>query len=44
LTTDAIGNDVVDCFYQARVWMLTDTHQTREGRSMNRYMKRLDTF
>jgi ribosomal protein S18 acetylase RimI-like enzyme len=44
LTTDAIGNDVVNGFYQARGWMLTDTHQTRKGRSMNRYMKRLDTF
>ena len=42
LTTDAIGNDAVNGFYQARGWTLTDTRQTREGRLMNRYTKRLD--
>jgi hypothetical protein len=44
LATDAIRNDVVNGFYPTRGWTLTDTHQTREGRSMNRCMKRLDTL
>lgn len=42
LTTDAIGNDAVNGFYKVRGWTLTDTHQTREGRPMNGYTKRLD--
>jgi ribosomal protein S18 acetylase RimI-like enzyme len=42
LTTDAIGNDAVNGFYKARGWRLTDSYQTHEGRSMNRYTKRLD--
>jgi len=42
LTTDAEGNDAVNRFYQAGGWALSDNYLTREGRSMNRYTKRLD--
>lgn len=42
LTTDADDNDVVNRFYQARGWALVDSYTTRQGRSMNRYTKRLD--
>jgi len=41
LTTDAEGNSGVNGFYQARGWVLSDSYTTREGRSMNRYTKRL---
>ena len=44
LTTDADDNDAVNRFYQAQGWALSDKHTTREGRSMNRYTKRLDAF
>lgn len=42
LSTDAIGNDAVNGFYQACGWELSDCYETPEGRSMNRYTKRLD--
>jgi GNAT superfamily N-acetyltransferase len=41
LTTDADGNEAVNGFYQSRGWEVADTFVTREGRSMNRYKKRL---
>ncbi|GAA2096328.1 GNAT family N-acetyltransferase [Microlunatus panaciterrae] len=37
LTTDAVGNDAVNRFYQAAGWVLSDRFETREGRPMNRY-------
>ena len=37
LTTDAEGNDQVNDFYRRLGWVLHDTYETREGRSMNRY-------
>jgi ribosomal protein S18 acetylase RimI-like enzyme len=42
LITDATGNEAVNCFYQARGWLLADTYHTREGRKMNRYMRSLN--
>ena len=42
LTTDAEDNSGVNRFYQAQGWVLSDSYATREGRSMNRYMKTLD--
>ena len=42
LTTDAIGNDAVNGFYRSGGWKLTDSYQTSEGRSMQRYTKRLE--
>jgi hypothetical protein len=42
LTTDAEDNGAVNRFYQAQGWVLSETYVTREGRSMNRYTKRLN--
>jgi colanic acid biosynthesis glycosyl transferase WcaI len=42
LTTDADDNDVVNRFCKARGLVLVDSYTTRQGRSMNRYAKRLD--
>lgn len=41
LTTDAERNEAVNAFYRGRGWVLADSYRTPEGRSMNRYTKRL---
>ena len=38
LTTDAEGNDPVNCFYQRIGWVLESSYTTPEGRKMNRYV------
>lgn len=38
LTTDALGNDSVNKFYQRAGWRLDATFITQEGRLMNRYV------
>jgi len=38
LTTDAVGNDSVNCFYQKNGWRLETVYATPEGRQMNRYV------
>ena len=42
LTTDAVGNDAVNAFYQRQGWSVRDTHTTPEGRAMHRYVIHLD--
>ncbi|OFS15016.1 GNAT family N-acetyltransferase [Kytococcus sp. HMSC28H12] len=37
LTTDAVGNDAVNAFYQRLGWTLHDSYTTAQGRVMNRY-------
>ena len=37
LTTDAVGNDSVNRFYERCGWELLDSYRTSEGRLMNRY-------
>ena len=38
LTTDAVGNDTVNDFYQKLGWKLESVYETAEGRKMNRYV------
>lgn len=44
LTTDREGNDPVNEFYRSGGWVLVDGYTTREGRAMNRYVKKWDTL
>lgn len=37
LTTDAIGNEKVNLFYENLGWIVESTYETPEGRKMNRY-------
>lgn len=41
LTTDAVGNEVVNALYRETGWALVDTFTTRENRAMNCYLKPL---
>jgi GNAT superfamily N-acetyltransferase len=38
LTTDALGNDAVNHFYQRLGWSLESAYSTPQGRKMNRYV------
>lgn len=42
LTTDAVGNDEVNRFYEAHGWSVATTYRTKEGRVMNCYQRELD--
>lgn len=41
LTTDALDNEAVNRFYLSAGWSLHETFETRQGRRMNFYTKRL---